>query len=167
MKMQSDLEKAFNAQVSMELDSSLAYLQMSAHFAERNLTGMSRWMRAQAEEERDHAYRFLDFLLDRGNTVQIGALAAPRVDFAGPEDAFATALEQERSVTSAIHDLYRLATDNDDLASLPFLQAFIEEQNEEEATVEGILDRVRLAGDDSGALLLLDHELGSRGPHEG
>lgn len=163
MKMQEDLEAAFNRQVSMELGSSLAYLQMATYFAEQNLSGMSQWMRGQAEEERDHAHRFLDFVLDRGNSVRIGDLAAPEANFSGPEQVFATALEQEQEVTRSIHDLYRLATDVGDLASLPFLQAFISEQIEEEATVDTILDRLRLAGDDSSALLLLDHELGSRG----
>ncbi len=162
MKMQKDLETAFNGHVSMELASSMAYLQMSAYFAERNLTGMSRWMRNQAEEERDHALRFLDFVLDRGNSVRIEDISAPAGDFTGPEHVFATALEQEQAVTLAIHDLYRLATDLGDLAAFPFLQAFIAEQNEEEAMVESILDRLQLAGDDSSALLILDHELGQR-----
>lgn len=163
MQMQEDLEKAFNDQVSMELASSIAYLQMSAYFDEQNLSGMSRWMSSQAEEERDHAHRFLDFVLHRGNQVRIGSLPAPVAEFKGPEHVFATALDQEQTVTRAIHDLYRLATDLGDLASFPFLQAFIAEQNEEEATVETILDRLRLAGDDSSALLILDHELGTRG----
>lgn len=162
MQMPEDLEKAFNSQVSMELSSSLAYLQMSTYFDERNLSGMSRWMRAQAGEERDHAHRFLDFILHRGNRVRIDDLPAPMADFDNPAHVLATALEQEQAVTRAIHDLYRLATDRGDLGSLPFLQAFISEQNEEEAMVEGILDRLRLAGDDSSALLILDHELGSR-----
>lgn len=160
--MHDDLEKAFNSQISMELASSVAYLQMSAYFAERNLSGMSSWMRSQAEEERNHADRFLDFVLNRGNRVRIEELAAPVAEFQGPEHVFATALEQEQAVTGAIHDLYRLATDRGDLAAFPFLQDFIAEQNEEEAMVEAILDRLRLAGDDSSALLLLDHELGAR-----
>ncbi|MFP3915678.1 MAG: ferritin [Actinomycetota bacterium] len=162
MQMPEDLEKAFNSQVTMELASSVAYLQMSTYFSEQNLTGMSRWMLSQSAEEREHAFRFLDFVLERGNSVSIADIAAPRADFSGPEDVFATALQQEQEVTGAIHDLYRLASDRGDLASFPFLQAFIAEQNEEEATVETILDRLRLAGDDSSALLLLDHELGGR-----
>ncbi len=163
MRMPDDLAKAFNKQVTMELGSATSYLQMAAYFSDRNLVGMSSWMRGQAQEERAHADRFIDFVLDRGNQVTIGDVPAPRADFSGPEEVFEASLEQERSVTEAIHDLYRLATDLGDLASFPFLQAFIAEQNEEESTVETILDRVRLAGGDSGALFLLDHELGARG----
>ena len=146
MKMESDLESAFNSQITMELGSSVAYLQMAAHFDHHNLTGMSQWMRAQADEEHLHARMFIDFVLDRGNEVTIGALGAPRSDFSGAAEVFSTALEQERIVTSAIHDLYRLATDKGDLACFPFLQSFISEQNEEESTVETILDRVRSRG---------------------
>ena len=161
--MPDDLAQAFNDQVSMELASSNAYLQMAAHFESQNLTGMASWMRAQSAEETDHAHRFFDYVLDRGNDVRIGALDAPGSDFDSVEAVFEASLTQERAVTAAIHDLYRMAVETGDLGSLPFLQTFIEEQNEEEATVETILERIRLAGGESSALLLLDSELGSRG----
>jgi ferritin len=163
MRMPEDLEAAFNQQVTLELTSATAYLQMAAFFANENLVGMSHWMRVQSGEELTHADRFFDFIIDRGNTVHLGDLPAPRSDFGGPEEAFEASLEQEQSVTKAIHSLYRLATDQGDLASVPFLQTFIAEQNEEESMVQTILDRLRLAGGDSGAIFLLDHELGARG----
>lgn len=163
MKMPDDLAAAFNDQVTMELASSVAYLQMSAHFETENLSGMASWMKAQAEEETNHAHRFLRFVLDRGNKVKIGAVDAPSSDFESVEAVFAASLAQEQAVTKSIHDLYRLAGDHGDLASYPFLQSFIAEQNEEESTVERILERVRLAGGESSALLLLDNELGDRG----
>lgn len=162
MKMPEQLEKAFNDQVTMELASSTSYLQMAAYFSHQNLDGMSHWMRAQAEEERDHADRFLDFILDRGGKALIGDVPAPRSEFAGPDEVFAAALAQEEAVTSAIHDLYRLASELGDLSSFPFLQAFISEQNEEEAMVSSIVDRLALADGQSSALFLLDHELGAR-----
>lgn len=162
MRMPAELAAAFNEQITMELASSIAYLQMSAYFESQNLTGMASWMRMQSDEEHDHALRFFEFVVDRGNTVQLGKLETPRADFTNPAQVFESSLEQEQAVTRAIHDLYRLATDHGDLASFPFLQSFIEEQNEEEAMVETILERVRLAGDGSSAILLLDTELGAR-----
>jgi ferritin len=162
MKMPEEMERAFNEQVTMELASATSYLQMAAYFSQLNLDGMSRWMRAQAAEERDHADRFLDFILDRGGKALIGAVAAPRAEFGGPEEVFAAALAQEEAVTAAIHDLYRLATELGDLSSFPFLQTFISEQNEEEAMVATIVDRLELADGQSGALFLLDNELGAR-----
>lgn len=163
MKMPDELASAFNDQITMEMASSVAYLQMSAHFEGENLTGMASWMRMQAEEEKEHAHRFMDFVLARGNRVALGSIDAPESAFQSAEHVFDTALQQEQAVTKAIHDIYRLASDKGDLASYPFLQEFIEEQNEEEATVETILERVRLAGGESSAMLLLDRELGARG----
>jgi len=162
MKLPDDLAKAFNDQITMELASSVAYLQMAAYFEGENLIGMGSWMKAQAEEEKVHAHRFLQFVLDRGNPVKIGAIDAPISDFGSVEQVFETALAQEQRVTEAIHDIYRRASDEGDLASFPFLQSFIAEQNEEEAMVETILERVRLAGGESSAILLLDNELGGR-----
>jgi len=162
MKMPEELESAFNSQVTMELASATSYLQMSAYFSHQNLDGMSSWMREQAGEERSHADRFLDFILDRGGKAVIGDVPAPQADFAGPEEVFAAALAQEEAVTAAIHDLYRLASDLGDLSSFPFLQAFISEQNEEEAMVSSIVDRLRLADGQSSSLFLIDHELGAR-----
>lgn len=162
MKMSDDLATAFNKQISMEISSSIAYLQMAAHFESENLIGMAAWMRSQSEEEREHALRFMDFVLDRGNKVSLGPIDMPVTDFDSVEQVFATALQQERDVTAAIHDLYRLASDQGDLGSYPFLQTFIEEQNEEESMVDTILERVKLAGGESSAILLLDNELGAR-----
>jgi ferritin len=162
MKLPEELANAFNDQITMELASSVAYLQMAAYFEGENLIGMGSWMKAQAEEEKVHAHRFLKFVLDRGNPVKIEAIEGPRSDFESVEQVFETALAQEQRVTKAIHDIYRLASDGGDLASFPFLQTFIQEQNEEEAMVETILERVRLAGGESSAILLLDSELGGR-----
>ena len=162
MKMPEELESAFNDQVTMELESANAYLQMASWFSYENLEGMAAWMRAQTEEERSHAELFLDFVLDRGGRVVLGAVDAPAFEFTSPLEVFETALSQEEAVTRSIHDLYRLAEELGDLSSIPFLQGFITEQNEEEATVGAIVDRLRLADGQSSALLLLDSELGSR-----
>jgi ferritin len=162
MKMPKELEKAFNDQVTMELASANAYLQMSSYFSQKNFDGMSRWMRSQASEERAHADLFLDFILDRGGIVTIGEVEAPKSDFTSALDVFETALAQEEAVTAAIHDLYRMASDLGDLSSFPFLQEFISEQNEEEAMVSTIVERLRLAEGESGPLFMLDSELGAR-----
>lgn len=164
MQMKPELADAYNRQIVLELESSLAYLQMAAHFEAAGLAGMASWMRLQSEEERAHALKFFDFVLDRGNEVVLGAVGAPRAEFAGPQEVFGVALEQERRVSAAISELYRLASEVGDAASFALLQWFLEEQVEEESTVGGILDRLRLAGDDGPALLQLDRELASRSP---
>lgn len=162
MQMPDAVAEGFKRQITTELASSAAYLQMAIYFADRNLTGMSSWMRAQSEEERSHALRFLDFVLDRGHRPELGPQLAPAAEFADAEAVFAAALEQEQEVTKAIHDLYALVTKDGDLASLPFLLEFVAEQTEEEAMVETILARIRLAAGDPSAILMLDQELGGR-----
>jgi ferritin len=166
MQMPSDLEAAFNDQITLELASSIAYLQMAAYLESQSLTGMASWMRIQSDEERAHAIKFFDFVLDRGNTVAIGEIQAPEAETASPVDAFRQALDQERHVSESIRQLYRKATDTLDAASFPLLQWFLQEQVEEEATVSEIIDRLELAGSDGTALLQLDRELGDRAPGE-
>ena len=166
MKMTDDLTATYNDQITMELGSSIAYLQMAAYFEGKNLVGMASRLRQQAEEETVHDHKFMDFVLDRGNEVKIGAINAPKSEFGSTEEVFEAALAQEQAVSAAIHDIYRLASDKGDLASFPLLQWFINEQNEEESTVETILERVRYAGADSSAILLLDAELGARDSQE-
>lgn len=162
MKMPESLAEAFNHQVALELESSNVYLQMSAFFAKGSLTGMASWMRLQAEEERAHALKLLDFVLDRGNTARIEPIPAPRFEYADAAEVFRAALAHEQRVSQAISDLYVAATTVRDATSLPLLQWFLTEQVEEEATVEAIVDQLELIAGDGGALLLLDRELGAR-----
>jgi ferritin len=167
MQMSTQLEAAFNRQITMELASSTSYLQMAAYLDGRGLTGMAGWMRAQAAEERDHALRFFDFVLARGNTVAIGAMEGPRSEFGSAQEVFENALSQEKLVSRTIAELYRLASDEVDAASFPLLQWFLQEQVEEESTVSEIIERLALAGSSGSALLQLDRELGSRGSDTG
>ncbi|HEY7564260.1 MAG TPA: ferritin [Acidimicrobiia bacterium] len=162
MKMNDALAQAFSDQVTMELSSSVAYLQMSAWFDNADLPGMASWMRIQSEEERTHALRFMDFVLDRGNEVTIGASGAPPTSFASARAVFEAALAQEQAVTGAIRNLYLQAAEEKDVESYPLLEWFLTEQVEEEATVQKILGQLGHAGPDGSALLMLDRELGSR-----
>jgi ferritin len=164
MKMPPTLAEAFNRQITLELESSLAYLQMAAYFDSLSLKGMSSWMRVQSDEERAHALKFFDYALSRGNDVVIGSTEAPTNSFGSAAEVFELALSQEQKVSAAIAELHRIATAEADAASYPILQWFLEEQVEEEATVSEILDQLKLVGSDGGALLMLDRELGSRSP---
>jgi ferritin len=149
MAMSDELAAAFNDQIVMEFASMYAYLQMAAHFESANLPGFAAWMRLQADEERGHAMRFFDFVLERGADVRLGPIDAPQHPYRGPLESFRRALVDR-------------ARAENDYASEPLLQWFVAEQVEEEATVESIVERLELAGDDASALLLLDHQLGSR-----
>jgi ferritin len=162
MQMSAELETAFSEQITLELASSIAYIQLSAGLAAEDLPGMASWMRIQADEERMHADKFIDHVLDRGNAVQIGAIEAPSAPPADVIGAFEAALQHEQRVSEAIRELYRLASSAGDIDSLPLLSWFLTEQIEEESTVSEILGRLRRIGDDGSALLFLDSELGAR-----
>lgn len=164
MAMSADLQDAFNDQITLEFASSYAYLQMAAFFEDANLSGFANWMRQQAEEERIHAMKFFDFVLDRGNQVELRSIPSPSADYTSPLSVFEASLAHEQKVTRSIHDLYSQATEAKDYESLPLLHWFIDEQVEEESTVSQLIEQIAMAGDNGAALLLLDRELGTRVP---
>lgn len=164
--MKDVIEDAMNEQLNNELYAHYLYLAMSAHFEEEDWPGFAHWMKLQSQEEYDHAMRFYDFIHDRNGSVELEAIDKPTPSFDSPLDAFEQAFEHEQKVSQSIHDLYALAEEEGDYASHPFLEHFVEEQVEEEATTNHIVERLRKAGDDRGALLMLDNELAGRTPGE-
>ncbi|MGE3270791.1 MAG: ferritin [Chloroflexota bacterium] len=153
---------ALNDQLKQELYSSYLYLAMSAYADSENLPGFAHWLRVQADEERGHAMKFYDFILDRDGKVALQALPQPPRDFGSPTDLFEQVLAHEQEITSLIEQLYRKASAEQDHATQIFLEWFISEQVEEEKTASQILETVRMAGDNKVGLLMLDRELASR-----
>lgn len=162
MKLNDTLLSAFSDQITLELESSIVYLQLAIALDDHDLPGMASWMRAQSDEERAHAAKFIDHVTDRGNLPQIGAIAAPGVITAGVLQAFEAALAHEEKVSESIRGLYRLCQAEGDIDAIPLLHWFIEEQVEEESSVGEIVGRLRLINDDGSGLLRLDAELGAR-----
>jgi len=156
------IQDAFNKQLNMELYSGYIYLSMSAHFGSQNLGGMANWMRIQAHEELMHAMRFYNFINERGGRVILAQVDEPKTDWNSALDAFEDALKHEQLVTSLIHGLVDLAVSEKDHAANNFLQWFVEEQVEEENSVQTVVDKLRLVGDNGVALFMLDGELGRR-----
>ena len=162
MKLNETLEGAFAEQITLELASSIVYLQLAIALDEADLPGMASWMRIQADEERTHAAKFITHAADRGNSPQIGLIEAPVLKENSVRAVFEASLENEQRVSNSIRALYRLAQAEGDIDSMPLLYWFIQEQIEEEATVSGILGRLHMIGDDGAGLLRLDAELGAR-----
>jgi len=129
--MSDQLTALFNLQVTMELGASISYLQMAFYLEAESLTGTAAWMRAQSDEEKAHAVRFADFVVDRGNEVEIGTVEAPLHSFDGVESVFEAALSQERGVTAAISEMYTTAHAEADVSALALIQEFLTEQVEE------------------------------------
>jgi ferritin len=160
--MNKKVQNAMNEQIKNELYSAYLYLSMSAYCESINLGGIAHWMRAQADEEMEHAMKFYGFIHERGGRVVLQAIEHPPIEFETPVDIFEKTLEHEQKVTALIHDLYTLAVEEKDYASQIFLQWFVTEQVEEEDSATQILETLNMIGDKSHALIMLDRELGKR-----
>jgi ferritin len=135
---------------------------MAAHFEASALPGMANWMRIQSEEERVHAMKLFDHVIDRGGQVNLASIEQPKATFDSPLSVFEVALEQEQRVTRAINSLYALAQNENDYATQVMLQWFINEQVEEEKNAQTSIEQLRMAGTDASAILMLDQTFGSR-----
>ncbi len=160
--MKKKMEKALNKQVNAEMYSSYLYLAMESYFQSISLTGFAKWMRGQVQEEMFHGMKIYDYVHERGGRAQFEAIAKPQTEWDSPLVAFEHILAHEESVTALINNLIDVAIDVRDHAAKAFLNWFIIEQVEEEATVGEIVARLRLIGDDSSGLFLLDSELSKR-----
>jgi ferritin len=158
------LAEAINQQVHHELQSAYHYLAMAAHFEAEGFEGFAHWMEAQHQEEMQHAMRLFRYVHDRGGRVNLRGLDAPQVRQGKPIDVFKQALEMEQANTAAIHELYAIANQVNDFATVSHLKWFLDEQVEEEKTIDQILSHMKIAGDNPSALLLLNQQLGGRGP---
>ncbi|MBV9454802.1 MAG: ferritin [Rubrobacter sp.] len=156
------IQDAINEQIKNELYSAHQYLSMSAYCESITLPGFAHWMRTQAQEEREHAMKFYNFLLSRNGRVILQAIDQPVVEFGSPIEVFEQALEQEQKVTAQINELYGLTASENDYASQVFLQWFLTEQVEEEKNVGDVLETLTMIGDKGEALFLFDRELGTR-----
>ena len=156
------LQDAMNEQIKNELYSAYLYLSMSAYCEETNLPGFAHWMRLQAQEEVSHAMKFYVFIYERGGRVVLQAIDQPPVEFQSPLHVFEETLGHEHKVTAMINDLYTLAVEEKDYASQAFLQWFVTEQVEEEASANEIVQKLKLMGDAPGGLFMIDKELGQR-----
>ena len=160
--LNSTIQAALNEQLNAELYSSYLYLSMSAYFESQNLGGMATWMRIQAQEELIHAMKFYAFINERGGRVLLAQVEAPETEWGSALDVFQQSYEHECKVTALIHGLVDLAISEKDHATSAFLQWFVTEQVEEESSALAIVDKLKLVGDNSGALFMLDGELGQR-----
>ena len=156
------LQEAINNQIQAEMDSAYIYLAMSVYSETKNLRGFANWLKLQYQEETAHAFKLLNYLVERGGTVKLQAIAAPAAEFGSPVEVFEKVLAHEIHITSLINQLYELAVAEKDYAAQIFLQWFIEEQVEEEGNAEAVLARLKMIGNSNGSLLYIDKELGKR-----
>lgn len=156
------MQAALNEQVNKELFSSYLYLSMAAYFEDRSLTGFAHWMRVQEAEEREHAMKFYDFILERGGRVQLKAIDAPKAEWKSTMEVVEEVAAHEAKVTESINALYELALAEKDYPAQMMLQWFITEQVEEEKNVAEIVASLKMIEAHETAVLQLDHRLGKR-----
>ncbi len=156
------IQNALNLQLNQELYAFYLYLSMSSYFDSLNLSGFSNWMRFQAEEEKNHGLKFYDYILQSRGKVDLKQIEAPKKTWKSAREVFEDTYNHEKKVTESIYDIVDLAIAERDHATHNFLQWFVSEQVEEEATALKILEKIKFIGDNQGALFILDREVGTR-----
>jgi ferritin len=153
---------ALNGQINAETYSAYLYWSMSAALEEMNLPGFASWMRVQAQEEMSHAMKLFHHIIERGGKVVLSAIDAPPIQWDSVKAVFENGLAHEQKVTRLINELMDLAMAEKDHAASMFLQWFVTEQVEEEATAMDILGKLEIVGETAGGLYMLDKEMGAR-----
>lgn len=151
-----------NEQITKEQYAAQYYLSMSAWFSARDLDGIANYFRVQSKEELMHADKMFDYLNDVGGEIVIGEISQPPHEFADAVDVFVKALEHEKIVTKSIFNILKNANDEGDFATVSFLQWFVNEQVEEEASASQLVTKIKMVSDNPSALYLFDQELAQR-----
>ena len=164
MKLTKKTEKLLNDQVNMELGAAYQYQAMAAYFESLGLEGFAKWMDNQAKEEIEHSRKCYDYLLSRNGKVVLEALGKPKGNFKTVKEVFEDSLKHEQSVTKSIEAIYENVRKEKDYGAEVFLNWFVSEQEEEEETVQKIIDKITLLNvdKDSVALYMFDKEMGER-----
>ena len=160
--MNEKVKKLLNEQITKEFYSAYLYLDFANYYASVGLDGFENWYRVQAQEERDHALLFWQYLLNNGEDASFGVIGAPdwkRGDNMAP---LKKGLEHERYVTALINAIYAAAYEAHDFRTMQVLDWFVKEQGEEETNAEGLIKKFELFGGDPKSLYMLDSELGAR-----
>lgn len=154
--------KALNEQINAEQYSALLYLAMSAYFHDKGLPGFANWMYVQYQEEISHSNKFFSYVVERSEKVEIGAIKKVPTNWEGIIDVYEATLEHEQMVTGLINKLMDIAVAESDHAVQSFLRWFVDEQVEEEANVQEILDTLKLIDGQGNGIFLLDREMRQR-----
>ena len=153
------MELMLNEQYNKEVFSANLYLAMCSYFLDRDLDGFANYFKIQSKEELQHAEKQFDYLHEVDGKITVGAVEAPESNFASIIDCFEQTLAHEKEITKSIYALAKQSLEEGDFATHTFLQWFIAEQVEEEASVKSLLKKLEMIGDSSSALYLLNDEL--------
>lgn len=153
---------AINKQINRELYSEYLYLSMAAYLENEGLAGFANFMRVQVQEERFHAMKMFDYILERGGKVVLEQIDQPQVDFESVLEIFTLSLGHEKFISKSINELMDVAIVENDHATRSFLNWFIDEQVEEEASMDNLVNQLKLIGGKGHGMLMMDRELKQR-----
>jgi ferritin len=157
-----EITRLINEQINKELYSAYLYLDMAGYYADESLEGFENWFTIQAQEERDHAMLFRQYLLNNGEKVVLTAIAAPEISYTDFKEPLLATLAHEKTVTASINNIYAVANIEKDFRTTQLLDWFVKEQGEEEKNAMDLIKKYELFGSDSKGLYMLNQELGSR-----
>ncbi|EKU46843.1 ferritin [Staphylococcus massiliensis] len=160
--LNKQLLDALNDQMNHEFYAAHAYMAMAAYCDKESYEGFANFYIQQAKEERFHGMKIYDYINDRGEHAEFKAIEAPKVEFNSILETFEDGLAQERDVTRRFYHLSELANETKDFATISFLNWFLDEQVEEEATFDTHIDYLKRIGDDCNTLYLYEKELANR-----
>ena len=160
--MKAKVHELLNQQINKEFYSAYLYLDFSNYFEAAGLDGFANWYKIQAQEERDHAMLFYQYLQNENQKVTLEAIPKPDQVFTCHLDVLKAGLEHEEYVTSLINEIYAAAYEVKDFRTMQFLDWFVKEQCEEEENADKMVSKFKMFGDDPKSLYLLDQELAAR-----
>ena len=160
--MNAKVHELLNQQINKEFYSAYLYLDFSNYFEEAGLDGFANWYKIQAQEERDHAMLFYQYLQNENQKVTLEAIPKPDKALTSHIDVLKAGLEHEEYVTSLINDIYAAAYDVKDFRTMQFLDWFVKEQGEEETNANDLITKMELFGSDPKSLYMLNQELAAR-----
>jgi ferritin len=161
--LSKEIGSRINEQIGHEFMASIQYVSIATYFDSEGLPALARHFYIQAEEERDHAMRFVKFMVDAGGQIELPAIPATQSKFGSPAEAVQLSLEQELAVTKQINELMDLAIKQGNHITKNFLDWFVKEQLEEVSSMDTLLRMIRRAGD-SGILFVENYLQGSKPP---
>jgi len=160
--MNDKIAKLLNEQINKELYSAYLYLDISNYYDEMDLDGYKNYYMIQAQEERDHALLFMQYMQINGLKVTLDAIGKPDKTFDSVLAPLEVAAEHERYVTALINNIYHEAHEAKDYRTMKFLDWFVDEQMEEEDNADTMISRYKLFGQEPRGLYMLDQEYAAR-----
>lgn len=162
MKLNNKLSEQISKQITAEYHSAYLYLSMSAYCSKLGFQGFANWMHVQAQEELAHGTHMFEYILQRGELPQLSEIPSPVRDYNGLSDVFEQALAHEKHITELIHSIASSAMQEGDHAAYAFIQWYVTEQVEEEASADAVLQKLNQIGHNPSMLYALDAEMAAR-----